>query len=253
MKKTSILLVSKHEVFRLSYSTTLSNEYNVLTRQTIPNTDEFIVKRVKLIIIINLWELHSDYTINEFAESAGKPVIVLTDSGNSALRNCAQRNRFLHLLYIPVTNEQLSASISKLLSSPALTSESQRDDREISHEDAFKKAYKSPVFRRKIDKVIQFIEANYPTIENFHQLSEKFDLNYESMRRAFEYKTGLLPQEYLKELRLEKVLQLIQFTSLNIDEICIETGLKDARYAGEIFLSRFGISLEECIAQFRTV
>lgn len=251
MNKPTILLVSPYRGFRTTYAGVLSDYFHAITREDLPDVEDFIVKRVGLILIINQWKPFPDYSIHDLAESAKIPVIVLINAGQSNLTEYSQRSLYLTVLVNPITNEQLLAAIQKVLNEIQSTGEKARKKRYESAEKAFKSAYKSASFRRKVEKIIDYIHNNYAEVNNFQKLAELFDVNYESMRRAFEYKMGKFPQDYIREIRMEKMLQLIQFTSLNTEEICMEVGLKDAVHTRKLFQERNGLTIEECIAQFR--
>lgn len=251
MKKPTILLVSPYRGFRTTYAGILSESFHVVVRENLPAVDDFIVRRVGLILIINQWERIPDYAIHDLAESVKIPVVVMVDAGHSNIMHYAQRSLYLTVLVNPVTNEQLIAAVQKALNETQSPGKKERQERDKSAEKAFKSAYKSSAFRRKIEKIIDFIQNNYAEVNNFQKLAESFDVNYESMRRAIEYKTGKTPQDYLREIRMEKMLQLIQFAHLNTEEICMEVGLNDVSHVRKLFQERFGLTIEECIAQFR--
>jgi len=251
MKKPTIILIASHEGFRIAYSAILAEDFNVITRETIPAENDIILRRARLIFVINLWNPIQEHALNDIAESNEIPTVVLEDSTNTTIKHFTQRNQFLHALYNPIRNDQIVSALKKILIEVTTSSDSEWRKREKISEETYKKAYKSSTFRRKIEKIIHLIRKDYATINNFQILADKFDLNYESMRRAIIHKTGKSPQEYLKENRLEKMLQLIQLTQLSIEEICLETGFKDVTYARKQFLEHYDLCMKDCIAQYR--
>ena len=251
MKNSTILLVSTYRGFLTTYAALLSSAYHVLARETLPDPDEFIVKRVRLILIINQWKKIPDFSILELAENLKIPVVVLDDIANSNIRDSANQSLYLTAIVLPVTNEQLLIAVHNALqesSSPGMQSSLERSEVD---EKAFKSAYKSTAFRRKIDKIIEFFETNYSEVDNLHTIADAFDVNYESMRRAIEHKTGKLPNNYVKSIKIEKMLQLIQFTKLKPEEICLEVGFQDIYHAQKLFQNEFDLTIDECIKQLR--
>ncbi len=248
MKKPTVLLAASHEGMRVSYLTILSSDFNIIAREIIPEVDNFIYKRVDLIVILNLWRLYPEFLINDLAETLKIPVTVLVDPGNTSLDSFARTSQYLTVITNPVTNKQFITLLRKTLS------ESERDSvispvEKKTRQD--NKLSRSPVFRLKIEKVIDYIHSNYAVITSFRDVADEFDLNYKSMKTAIEKKTRLSPKELLREIRLEKLIQLIQFTQLGIDELLIETGFRDLKYANEQFYRKFKINIEECMAEFR--
>ena len=251
MKKPTILLVSAYKGFRTTYTAVLSGSFHVIAREKLPDPDDFIIKRVRLLLIINQWEYIPDYAVYDFADTVKLPVLVVVDAEHADLEQYAQRSIFLTVLVNPISNDQLLTALHKVLNESASPHDRARKERRKTAEQAFKSAYKSPKFRRKIEKILKYLHENYADVDNFQKLAESFDINYESMQRAVEHKTDNRPQEYLRELRFEKMLQFMQFTHLNTEEICIEVGFRDVHHARKLFRDKYGITIEECIAQLR--
>jgi len=251
MKKTSLLLVAAYKGLRTTYAAALSGAFHVIARDSLPAVDDFVLRRAHLIFIVNQAAPVPEYLINDLAETVRIPVVVLVDAGSTSLEHYEQRNRYLHTLHSPVSNDQLITALTKIVTDVRSPRTEEQEEQERAADAAFKKIYQSSGFRRKIDKTLDYLHEHYAVATSMHALARMFDLNYASMRQAIERKTGMPPLEYLREIRLEKMLQLIQFTRLSAEEICMETGLKDLKYARELFHRRFGLTIEECIAQFR--
>lgn len=251
MKKQTLLLVSPYQGFRTAYTALLSESYHVLDREDLPQSKDFILKRVRSILVINQWKRISNDAICNLAETAQVPVIVTDDFTNKEIVDLAKKSRYLTVLQVPVTNDQLLVSIKKTIEDSTASGNRSSESKRKNEERTFKSAYKSSTFRRKIDKIIDHMNQNYSEIDNFRTLADEYDVNYESMKRAIEHKTGNNPHEYIRNIRIEKMLQFIQFTQLNCEEICIEIGLKDVYYARKLFESQFGLSIDEGISQLR--
>jgi len=251
MKKPVILLAAPYEGFRVSYSMILSQAFTVIVKEDLPSDEDFITKRARLVLIVNQWAPYPEHLIFEFAENMKIPVVILSEQENASLIHYAQRSWYLHVLSNPVSNEQLLTTLQKILSESTCLDESGYKVRSEAAEETFKKAFRSTTFRRKIDKVIDHIHLNFAGIDNFRNVAKQFDLNYDSMIRALEKKTGRTPNDYLLEVRFEKMLQLIQFTQLSPEEIFIETGYRDTGHARMLFRKKFGREIEIIISEYR--
>lgn len=251
MKKHSILLAASYKSYREIYSTILGYTFKVVTRESLPEPDDLILKRVRLILVINVWNPLPGLVLYRFAETVQLPVIVLHNAVHEFAGDNVQNSRYLHSNTFPISNEKLIDILYLILSDSAPDQTSNLEIREHMEQDKYHASAKSSTFQRKIKKLLEYINTNYASIDSFTKLAKGFDLNYKSMYKAIKQKTGYSPQEYLREIKFEKTLQFIQFTDLKPDEIFTETGYKYKQYAKKQFRMKFGIDIEECIAKFR--
>ena len=233
------------------YSAFLSASYHVLARQELPNADDFIVKRASVILILNMWKRFQDFSVFDLAESAQLPVIVVEEAESKEIVNFSRKSVYLTIVTKPYTNRHLMTIVQKTISSIPSPRQQARNDRYESAKNSLKTAFKSTVFRKKVDAIIDFLHEHYNVVDNFFHIADQFDVNYESMRLALEHKTGMAPREYLREIRFEKILQLIQFTHMSTGEICREVGYRDVPYTRKLFKEKYGLTIEECITQVR--
>jgi AraC-like DNA-binding protein len=250
-KKPTLLLVSSYKGYLPIYSGFLSGSYHVLTRQALPDTDDFIVKRASVILVLNLWKRFQDFSVFDLVESAQLPVIVVEEAESKEIVNFSRKSVYLTIVTKPYTNRHLMTIVQKTISSTPSPRQQARNDRYESAKKTLKSAFKSTVFRKKVDTIIDFLHKHYAEVENFSHIADQFDVNYESMRLALEQKTGMAPREYLREIRFEKILQLIQFTHMGAVEICREVGYRDVAYTRKLFKEKYGLTIEECITQVR--
>lgn len=73
---------------------------------------------------------------------------------------------------------------------------------------------------------------NKATIE---QILGKLPAGYSKLRKDFKNLTGLSPNQYLLNLRLDKVKELLSNTSLSISEIAYQTGFESVSYLSKLF------------------
>ena len=80
--------------------------------------------------------------------------------------------------------------------------------------------------QKKVENSIIDIEKSFASIKTIKELSKKHDINNVSLNKAIKQKTGMTAAQYLKDIRLREVLQLIQFTQLPITEIVLRPDTK---------------------------
>jgi AraC-like DNA-binding protein len=67
------------------------------------------------------------------------------------------------------------------------------------------------------------------------EVLQKLPAGYSKLRKDFKRLTGRSPNQYLLNLRLEKVKELLTNTSLSISEIAYQTGFESVSYLSKIF------------------
>ena len=83
------------------------------------------------------------------------------------------------------------------------------------------------------------------SIENpveIDQLLEEIPMSYSKFRQAFKKTTGFSPNQYYLNIRLNKAKELLNFTSLSINEIAYHTGFESIFYFSKLFKKKNGIS-----------
>lgn len=83
------------------------------------------------------------------------------------------------------------------------------------------------------------------SIENpigIEQLLEEIPMSYSKFRQAFKKATGLSPNQYYLDIRLNKAKELLTSTSLSVNEIAYHTGFESIFYFSKLFKKKNGIS-----------
>jgi AraC-like DNA-binding protein len=83
------------------------------------------------------------------------------------------------------------------------------------------------------------------SIENpveIDKLLEEIPMSYSKFRQAFKKTTGLSPNQYYLNIRLNKAKELLNSTSLSINEIAYHTGFESIFYFSKLFKKKNGVS-----------
>lgn len=73
------------------------------------------------------------------------------------------------------------------------------------------------------------------------QLSRELLISRQQLHRRFLAATGLKPNEYIRNLRLERAAELLRTTPLSIADISTRTGFATPRYFSKCFRDKFGM------------
>ncbi|MEQ8472144.1 MAG: two-component regulator propeller domain-containing protein [Marinoscillum sp.] len=94
-----------------------------------------------------------------------------------------------------------------------------------------------------IRKAIEVIEENLSnskfSVEDF---SEHFRMSRRNLLRKIKTVSGLSVNEFLKNIRLKKSVQLLQDAEMNISEVAYAVGFSDPKYFSKCFKEQFGQS-----------
>lgn len=94
----------------------------------------------------------------------------------------------------------------------------------------------------RIGKAIQFIEANFHNNIYIHQLAELSFMSVRNFQRVFKEATGLSPNDYLLELRIQNASKLLTETDSAIYHVSEQVGISDWFYFSKAFKKKFGVS-----------
>ncbi|GJM78863.1 hypothetical protein HMSSN139_13590 [Paenibacillus sp. HMSSN-139] len=93
-----------------------------------------------------------------------------------------------------------------------------------------------------IQRAAEFIESHYARMVSIDQLSEQVSLSKYHLIRQFSASTGLTPGAYLTRVRIEKAMELLRGTSLNIETIAGQIGYSSGSYLIKAFRSLTGLT-----------
>lgn len=96
-----------------------------------------------------------------------------------------------------------------------------------------------------IQQALLFIEYNYFKPISVQTISNYVALERTYFSRIFTRATGLSAQQYLIQYRIEKAVNLMETTNLNIKQIGISVGIPDQNYFSRLFKKIKGINPTE--------
>lgn len=97
----------------------------------------------------------------------------------------------------------------------------------------------------KVSKAKEYILKNYKKPIRLIDVANFLELNPAYFSRIFRQKTGVCFVDYLAEIRINKAIELLKNSNMNISEISEEVGFVRSRYFTEIFKKRKGMTPSE--------
>ncbi|MFE5322744.1 AraC family transcriptional regulator [Paenibacillus sp. NPDC056579] len=96
-----------------------------------------------------------------------------------------------------------------------------------------------------IKKAIEFVHINYSQTVTIAEMADWIGLERKYLSKLFKAATGLSPQDYLIQFRLNKACELMNNPSLSIGEIAYSVGYKDQLLFSKMFKKLKGVSPSE--------
>ncbi|MEQ9306264.1 MAG: AraC family transcriptional regulator [Marinoscillum sp.] len=94
-----------------------------------------------------------------------------------------------------------------------------------------------------IRKVIEVIESNLSNSKfSVEEFSDHFRMSRRNLYRKIKTVSGLSVNEFLKNIRLKKSVQLLQDAEMNVSEVAYAVGFSDPKYFSKCFKEQFGQS-----------
>ena len=98
------------------------------------------------------------------------------------------------------------------------------------------------VVEDKIKILTEWINENYECDISVSDLSEKVGVTPSYLSRLFYKQMGVKPSEYITNVRLQRSMQLLTTTDLEITDIALMCGFSNGNYFSKVFRKRLGIS-----------
>jgi len=98
---------------------------------------------------------------------------------------------------------------------------------------------------RRVQKVIDFMKANFGQELAFEEIARSVNLSPSRLRCVFKSETGMPPTQYLKHLRMQEARELAESTFLNVKEIMNRCGLRDESHFVRDFKKIHGLTFSQ--------
>lgn len=94
----------------------------------------------------------------------------------------------------------------------------------------------------RIGKAIDYLEHNFHNSIYIQQLAELSYMSVRNFQRVFKDATGLSPNDYLLEMRVQHASKLLTETEQAVYDISVDAGITDWFYFSKVFKKKFGVS-----------
>lgn len=88
---------------------------------------------------------------------------------------------------------------------------------------------------------MEYIEANYSTIESVAEIADHLNLNQDYFSRIFKNETGMTTSQYLTDVRLKQAVYLLQNTNQKVYMIAEKVGYTNLSYFSKKFKQKFRV------------
>ena len=89
-------------------------------------------------------------------------------------------------------------------------------------------------------KVQDWIESHHADVITILQMSQRVGMGQRTLKRRFQQATGLPPNLYLQQVRIDKAKKLLIATSLSVKEVAYEVGYENVSFFVRIFKASAG-------------
>ena len=182
------------------------------------------------------------------------PVIILTAKNDEGAKTKAITLGANAYITKPFSKEYLLARIDQLLSERKLFRErvrQQMENQNTSEEDSYEQ-YLVKKDVQFLEKIHQVIEENMDDSDfNIDTIASGIGLSRSAFFKKLKSLTGLAPVDLVKDIRLNKSVELIKNTDLSISEIAFAVGFKDSGYYSKCFRKKYNQTPREYMNEWR--
>ncbi len=216
--------------------TTLYHPDVVVTDQMMPNMDGLEM----------LQRIRKDFQISHI------PVIILTAKGDEDARTKAISMGANAYITKPFSKDYLVARVEQLLNERKLFREHVwRLDDADNRANEFGQYLESKDVQL-IEKIHQIIEENLGNNDfNIDAIATHIGLSRSAFFKKLKSLTGFAPVDLVKEIRLNKAIELMKSSDLSISEIAFAVGFRDSGYFGKCFRKKYNQTPKEYMTELK--
>jgi AraC-like DNA-binding protein len=185
-----------------------------------------------------LKQIRDDFQISHI------PVILLTAKNDDKIKIQSLNLGANAYITKPFSKKHLIARIEQLLNERKLFRE--RFWNKDNNSDQLPDDYGKYFVEKDVDflnKTRQIIEENLDNSDfNIDAIASSLNLSRSAFFKKLKSITGLAPVDLVKDIRLNKAVELMKKTDMSISEIAFAVGFKDAGYFGKCFKKKYKLS-----------
>ena len=182
------------------------------------------------------------------------PVIILTAKNDEGAKTKAITLGANAYITKPFSKEYLLARIDQLLAERKLFRErirQQMENQTTTEEDSYEQ-YLVKKDVQFLEKIHQVIEENMDDSDfNIDTIASGIGLSRSAFFKKLKSLTGLAPVDLVKEIRLNKSIELIKNTDLSVSEVAFAVGFKDSGYYSKCFRKKYNQTPREYMNEWR--
>lgn len=183
------------------------------------------------------------------------PVIILTAKNDEDAKTKAITLGANAYITKPFSKEYLMARIEQLLSERKIFRERIRQQMENQKPEEEEDTYEQYLVKKDVqflEKIHQVIEENMDDSDfNIDTIAAGIGLSRSAFFKKLKSLTGLAPVDLVKEIRLNKSVELIKNTDLSVSEIAFAVGFKDSGYYSKCFRKKYNQTPREYMGEWR--
>ena len=183
------------------------------------------------------------------------PVIMLTAKSSDEAKTKAISLGANAYITKPFSKEYLIARIEQLLNDRQMFQErlwKQMNDTATETEESGYEQYLVKKDVQFLEKIHQIIEENLDNSDfNIDAIATTIGLSRSAFFKKLKSLIGLAPVDLVKEIRLNKSVELIKNTNMSISEIAFAVGFKDSGYYSKCFRKKYNQTPREYINEVR--
>ena len=96
--------------------------------------------------------------------------------------------------------------------------------------------------QQKAREVLAYIRENFKEDISLESTAEHFKITSPHLSRLFKNSLDITFNDYLRGLRLDYAMRLINVTSISITDVCTKSGFNSPAHFSKVFKDRFGVS-----------
>ncbi len=102
---------------------------------------------------------------------------------------------------------------------------------------------------KAIQKAVQHINDHIASAGTVYELSQIAGVNTNKLQEGFQTVYGKTVNEYIRDIRLTKALNMLSSGNKNVSEVVYELGLSSRSYFSKIFKNKYGVTPRTILAQ----